>query len=285
VLVVWVASWFPFVDAATALLLVYVLMAGIAALLTYRFLQVSGWPAVQAMLALVLVAAHGLLIYANTTASAEVLILLAVAALIPAQRRLEAVGDVQSVINYSLTLTLLLVAGPSLAALVPLLVLVVPFHEAEARRKPQVFAAMLLVASVPSLIIVAGVWAMAARAGIGPDLLAQPFLADFAPSRHPVATMIILSAVTAPMALVMVIHGAIPDRRRKPLTTLVALALPLYLATGLGWLCATRIRPWMRWLTLAMLLVSTLASWLLARVWADPAWLGGLMPVQLYGLG
>ena len=147
---------------------------------------------------------------------------------------------------------------------------------------------------------------MAARAGIGLDLLAQPFLADFAPSRHPVAAMIIVSAVTAPMALVMVIHGAIPDRRRKPLTTLVALALPLYLAignslfdwqlapwtpaaavmaTGLGWLCATRIRPWMRWFTLAMLLVSTLASWLLARVWADPAWLGGLMPVQLYGLG
>ncbi len=306
VLVVWVASWFFFIDASTALLLVHVLMACIAALLTYRFLLVSGWPAVQAMLALALIAAHGMLIYATTTTSAEFLILLAVAALIPAQRRLEAVGDVQSVINYSLTLTLLLVAGPPLAVLVPVLALAVPFREAEAQGKPQIFAAMLLVAIVPTLIIIAGVWAMAARAGIGLDLLAQPFIADFVPVRQPVATMIILSAVTAPVALVLVVHGAIPDRRRKPLTTVVALALPFYLAIGnslfdwqlapwtpaaamlataLGWLCATRVRPWMRWLTLAMLLVSALASWLLARLWADPAWLDGLMPIQLYGFG
>lgn len=305
VLVVWVASWFVFVDASTALLLVYILMACMAALLAYRFLSVSGWPAFQAMLALVLIASHGMLIYATTTTSAEFLLLLAGAALIPAQRRLEAVGDVQAVINYSLTLTLLLVAGPPLAVLVPFLVLAVPFREAEARQKPQVFAAMLLVAIVPTLIILVGVWAMAARAGIGLDVLAQPFVQDFTPARRPVATMIFLSAISAPVAAILVIHGAIPDRRRKPLTTLVAVALPLYLAIGnslfdwqlapwtptaamlataMGWLCATRVRPWMRWLTLAMLLVSSLGSWLVARLWADPAWLDGLMPIQLYGV-
>jgi hypothetical protein len=305
VLAVWVASWFPLVDAATALLLVYVFMAGLAALLTYRFLLVSGWPAIQAALALGLIASHGMLIYATTTSSAEFLILLAVAALVPAQRRLEAVGDVQSVINYSLTLTLLLMAGPPVTVLLPLLMLFVPFHEAEARQKPQVFAAMLLVAAVPTLIIIAGVWAMAARAGIGTDVLLQPFVEAFVPVRRPVAAMIVLSVVTAPVALILVAHGALPDRRRKPLTTLVAIALPLYLAIGnsffdwqlapwtpaaammataLGWLCATRIRPWMRWLTLAMLLISAAASWMLSGLWADPAWLGGLMPVQLYGL-
>lgn len=305
VLAVWVASWLMVIDANTALALVYVLMASVSAVLAYRFLRVSDWPAVQALVALVLVASHGMLIYATTTTRSEFLILLAVAALIPAQRRLEAVGDVQSIINYGLTLPLLLMAGPPLAALIPLLVLAVPFGETEARHKPQVFAAMLLVALVPTLIIIAGVWAMAGRAGIGFDVLAQPFAERFVLGRHPVALMLFLMAATAPVALALVIHGAVPDRRRKPLTTLVALALPLYLAIGnslfdwqlapwtpaaammatvLGWLCATRVRPWMRWLVLAMLLVSSLVSWLLARLWADPVWLDGLLPIQLYGL-
>lgn len=305
VLVVWVAGWFAVLDAGTALLLVHVSMASLAALLTYRFLLVSGWPAVQAALALALIASHGMLIYATTTTSAEFLVLLAIAALIPAQRRLEAVGDVQSVINYSLTLTLLLMAGPPLAVLIPLLVLAVPIHEAEARQKPQVFAAMLLVASIPTLIIITGVLAMAGRAGIGMDMLAQPFVEQFSLARRPATLMMVLLVATAPVALVLIIHGAVPDRRRKPVTTLVALALPLYLAIGnstfdwqlaawlpagammataLGWLCATRVRPWMRWLTLALLLVSSVASWMLARIWADPMWLDGLLPIQLYGL-
>lgn len=305
VLTVSVASWLGFVDADTALALVYVLMASVAAVLAYRFLRVSDWPAVQAMVALVLVASHGILIYATTTTSAEFLILLSLAALIPAQRRLEAVGDVQSIINYGLTLPLLLMAGPSVAALIPLLVLAVPFGEAEARRKPGVFGAMLLVAFVPTLIIITGVWAMAGRVGIGIDMLVRPFVEHFTPASQPVLPMLLLLAATAPVALALAMHGVIPDRRRKPLTTLVALALPLYLAIGnslfdwqlapwtpaaammataLGWLCSTRVRPWMRWLVLALLLVSSLACWLLARLWADPAWLDGLLPIQLYGL-
>jgi hypothetical protein len=305
VLVVWIASWFAAFDSGIALVLIHVLMACVAALLTYRFLLVSGWPAIQAAVALGLIASHGMLIYATTTTSAELLLLLAAAALIPAQRRLEAVGDVRSVINYSLTLTLLLMAGPPLAVLVPLLVLTVPLHEAEARQKPKVFAAMMLVAAIPTLIIITGVWAMAARAGIGMDVLAQPFVEQFSPVRRPVAPMMVLLVTTASAGLVLIIHGSVPDRRRKPATTLIALALPLYLAIGnsifdwhlapwtpagammataLGWLCATRVRPWLRWVTLLLLLVSSVASWLLARFWADPMWLDGLLPVQFYGL-
>lgn len=305
VLVVWVASWFTVLGADTALLLVYVLVAGLAALLTYRFLLVSGWSSVQGALALALIASHGMLIFATSTTSAEFLVLLSAGALIPAQRRLEAVGDVRSVINYSLTLTLLLLAGPPLAALIPLLVLAVPFHEAEARQKPQVFAAMLLVAIIPTLIIITGVWAMAGRAGIGTDVLVRPFVEQFSLARRPATLMLVLAIVTAPVALALVIHGVVPDRRRKPVTTLAALALPLYLAIGnstldwqlahwlpaaammvtaVAWLCTTRVRPWMRWLVLALLLVSSAASWMLSPVWADPLWLDGLLPVQLYGL-
>lgn len=304
VLAVWLASWLVVVDADTALVLVYVLLASVAAVLSYRFLRVSDWPGVQALLAVVLLASHGVLLYSVTTASPEFLVILAVGVLIPAQRRLEAVGDVQAIINYGLTLPLLLMAGPSVAALIVLLVLAVPFREAEARQKPQVFAAMLLVAVVPALIVIAGVLAMAGRVGIGLDILIDPFAQAFTLARRPMLPMLFLIVATAPVALVLVFHAAIPDRRRKLLTTLVALALPLYLAVGnsvfnwhlapwtpaaammacvLGWLCATRVRPWMRWLALGLLLASAAASWLLAPVWADVAWLDGLMPIRLFG--
>lgn len=305
VLALWVARAIPFVDAETGLLLVYVAVATMGAALSYRALRISDWPAVQALVALVLVASHGVLLYAVTTASPEFLLVLAIGVLIPVQRRLEAVGDVQAIINFGLTLPLLLMAGPPVAALILLLSLAVPFREAEARQKPSVFAAMLLVAVVPALIIVAGVLAMAGRAGIGMDTLMQPFVDAFALSPSPIMPMLFLLVTTAPVALLLLAHGAIPDRRRKLLTTLVAVALPIYLAVGdsifdwqlapwtpaaammttvLGWLGSTRLRPWMRWLALGLLAFSALASWLLARLWVDPAWLDGLMPIQLYGL-
>lgn len=308
VLVVWVASGLGLFDADTALLLLHVLMASLCAILFYRFLRVSDWPSMQALVAVALVASNGVLLNGVTTASPDFPILLAVAALIPAQRRLESVGDVQSIINYGLTLPLLLLAGPPLAALIAVLVLAVPFSEAEAREKPQVFAAMWLVAVVPTLIVITGVWAMAGRAGIGMDVLAQPFADRFAlvsGSVSPLLPALFMLVAMAPVALVLVAHAIVPDPRRKLLTTLIALALPLYLAVGnsvfawqlapwtpaaammattVGWLGTTRVRPWMRWMVLAMLLASSLGSWLLAPMWAEPAWLGGLWPIRLFGL-
>lgn len=183
--------------------------------------------------------------------------------------------------------------------------LAVPFREAEARQKPSAFAAMLLVAVVPALIIVAGVVAMAGRAGIGLDILLRPFAEAFTPTWSPVVPMLFLLVTTAPVALLLFAHAVIPDRRRKLLTTLVAFALPVYLAMGnsafdwqlatwapaavmmatvLGWLCSTRTRPWMRWLALGLLAFSSAGSWLLAPFWADPVWLHGLLPIQLNGL-
>jgi hypothetical protein len=304
VLAVWMASWLSLlVDPDTGLVLVYVLLASVSAIASYRALRGSDWPAFQALLALCLVAGQGTLIYAVTTASPEFLLILAAGILIPARRRLEAVGDVQSVINYGLTLPLLLMAGPPLSALIPLLVLAVPLREPEARRKPQVFGAMLLVAIVPALIIIAGVWAMAARAGIGIDAFVTPFGDAFARVASSPTRALLLLATTAPVALILIVHLAVPDRRRKLLTTMLAVLLPLYLlagnsvfdwqlaswtpaaamlACGLGWLCSTRLRPWMRWLALGLLLASLLAGWSLARLWAEPAWLAGLMPLRLF---
>lgn len=305
VLAVWIASWFSFaLDADTALVLVYVMLASGGAMLAYEGLRKSDWPVVQAMLALLLVAGHGVLLYSVTTASHEFLLLFAAAALIPAARRLEAVGDVQSILNYGLTLTVLLLAGPQLAVLIPLLVLAVPFREPEARRKISVFGAMLLVAVIPALIIVAGVWAMAAKSGLDTAVLAQPFAEAFERSSGSVTRPLLLLAMTAPVGLVMLVHILVPDRRRKVVTSLLALILPAYvlvgnamfawnlapwtpgaimLATSLGWLCSTRLRAWTRWVALGLLAVGSLGSWALAASWADAPWMSGLMPLRLFG--
>lgn len=305
VLSVWVAGWFTFaLDPDTALVLVYVGMASLAAAVAYGALRGSDWPALPALLLLALMATHGIVLSSVTLATHELLLLLAAGTLIPAARRLEAVGDVQSIINYGLTLILLLLAGPPLAALIPLLVLAVPFREAEARQKPSVFGAMLLVAVVPTLIIMVGVIAMAAQAGLSLTVLVQPFVDAFVRANSPVALPVVLMLVAAPIGLIVIMHSVLPDRRRKVATSLLTVLLPAYLlvgnsvfawglapwlpaaallATTLGWLCATRLRHWQQWLALALLAFGNLGSWAVTSIWADPDWLAALLPLRLFG--
>lgn len=301
----WAASWFGFaVDQQTALALGYVAIAAVGAAVVYRQLRASDWPMAQAGLAIVLVSSQAMLLQMVTGVGPEFLIVITVFTLIPGWRGLAAVGDTQSVVNYGLILPLLLLSGPALAALVPLLVLAVPFSEPEARRKPRVFMAMLLVGIVPALIIVLGVTVLAVRAGIGLVEFITPLVRAFQPGRWPFLAPIILMALTAPVGLAALLHALIPDRRRQVLTSGLVLFVPLYLALGnsflsfnlapwtpavallattLGWLGATRVRPWMRWLVLGLLLAGSVASWWLAPRWAEPAWLEGLLPFQLFG--
>jgi hypothetical protein len=304
VLTVWMGSWFtPVTDLQTGIALVYVGLATVLAFSAFRLLLESDWPAPMAVLALAMVAGHGVLLYAVTQTAPEFLLVLVAALLIPSTRRLESVGDVQSIINLGLTLPLLLLAGPPLAALVPYLVFAVPLSQSEARGDLGVFGSLLLVAVVPVLIIIAGIWAMSARAGIGLDFLAQPFIDGFTPQGGSAAGAMVLLAMQAPAGLVVLVHCVIPDRRRKIFTSMLAVLLPIYVAWGnaffgwglaawtpaalmigttLGWLCATRVRAWMRWLVLGLLAVGLAASWLLASRWADPVWLDGLLPVQFF---
>lgn len=301
----WIAGWFGFaVDQPTTLALGYVALAAAGAATVYRRLRDSDWPLLQAILAMVLVSSHAMLLQMVTGVGPQLLILITVYTLIPGWRALAAVGDTRAVVNYGLILPLLLLAGPALAALVPLLVLAVPFSEAEARRKPRVFMAMLLVGIVPSLIVLLSVVILVARAGIGPDDIIVPLVQAFQPGRQPLLAPIMLMVLTAPVGLAALLHACIPDRRRQILTSALVVALPLYLAIGnsflsfqlapwlpaaallatsLGWLGATRVRAWMRWVVLALLLGGCAASWWLAPAWAEPAWLEGLLPFQLFG--
>ena len=304
-LALWIAGWFGAVlDGGTALVLVYVVVAAGAAVAAFRSLRTNDWPTVQAFFVLALVAGHGMMLQAVTSAAPEFFVVLAAALLIPAARRLEAVGDVQAIINFGLVLPVLVMAGPPLLPLIPLLVLAVPLREGEARRRPGVFGAMLLVSAVPPVILVLGVWAIAARSGLGINALAAPFVAAFERGDGDALPMLALAGFAAPVAAVPLIHMLVPDRRRKVWTSLLTLLLPVYLAAGnawfswglafwtpaaallamtLGWLAATRVRPWLRWGALALLLASLVGGWALRASWADKAWLDGLMPIQLYG--
>jgi hypothetical protein len=304
VLLLGVAQWLrPVLDSDTALMLFYVALATSGAALLYRGLRYNEWPGIAAFVVLLLVASHGVMLFSVSTARADFILVLVAALLIPPLRRLEAVNDVQAVMNFGLVLPLLVLAGPPLAALVPLLILAVPMREPEARKSGRVFASMLLVSAIPVIIVLLGVWAMSARMGLGGDVLLAPFRAAFDLRRGPLLPSLILLASTAPLGAVMLIHSAIPDRRRKIMTSVVAFALPFYLAIGnayldwrlaiwtpaavmlatsLGWLSATRVRPWMRWLATGLLILGSAGSWMLANGWSDPAWLGGLMPIRLF---
>lgn len=305
VLLIWMAGWFGAVlDTSTALVLIYVGLAAFAGASTYRSLRQSDWPGWMALLALVLLLAHPMLLQSITLATPEFVLMLAAGMLIPARRLLEAVGDVQSVLGYGLVLPVLLLAGPPLALLILPLVMAVPLSEREARRNGGVFLAMSVVAIIPVIIVILGVWSMTARVGIGMDYLLAPFAQAYSIDQaSPVQPMILL-AIGAPVGLTVILHMIVPDRRRKIMTSLLVLGVPAWVllgnsylsfgvqpwapalilvGTSMGWLAATRVRPWMRWMVLGLMLVGDAASWTLAPFWSDPAWLNGLMPIHLFG--
>ena len=304
-LIDWLAGWFAgLVDLRTGVALIYVVVAAMAAAALFRQFLASDWPVPRAVLAVMLVLSHPMMLQAVTTAGPEFMIVVTAALLIPGRRGLEAVGDAQSVINYGLILPLLLLSGPALAALIPFLLLAVPLPDPEARRRPAAFLAMLLIGIVPVLIVVLGVSVIAARAGIGPDAFIAPFMRTFAPDHSALLGPLLLMALCAPVGFAAVLHAVIPDRRRKIFTSMMVLAVPLYLAVGnslfafnqsqwvaaaaflaaaLGWLGATRVREWMQWLVVALLLAGSAASWWLATLWSQPGWLEGLMPIQIFG--
>jgi hypothetical protein len=304
VLALWVARWPAGVlDPATALVIVYIVVTAIVSGLLYEALCRSNWPPLMAAALLGLVVAHGLVLFAVTSTVPEFLLVLALGAIIPSRRQLEAVGDVRSIINYGLTLPLLLLAGPPLAVLLPPLVFAVPLRDSQARRQFKMFVALLLVAVVPALIVLAGAAAIALRGGVGLEFLVTPFVSAFQLHAGESAGTSLAMSVTALVGLVVVLHIFIRDRRRQVRSSVLALLLPAYLvagnsifswhlsawtpalallATTLGWLADTRIRPWMRWLTLGLMATSTGASWLIASQWATPQWIASLLRFHLF---
>jgi len=217
--------------------------------------------------------------------------------LIPSIRSMEEVGDVQSAIGLGLVLPLLLLASPITTPLIVPVAVGIALANPDARRDFRAFAAMLLVALLPTIIVAIGILGFLAQAGFD---LADALL-PYATAYHaiqlsdPTPTLLTLGAF-APVGLVPLIYCFYPGlpERRHVLSALAILGFPLYLvlvrstiapamtpivpplaliAGFVSWLAVVRLPLALRVFALAMLAISAIASWLLPTLWSDPDWL------------
>ncbi|MBI4920603.1 MAG: hypothetical protein HY834_02550 [Devosia nanyangense] len=283
----------------TALALLPAIAAGLLFGVLYHCVRDSDWGAPAALLLMVLLGGHALVLYAITSAGMQIPTLIALGALIPAIRRLESVGDVQADVSFGLVLPLLLLAGPQTAPLILPLAMASAIANPDGRRDHRAFIAMLLVAVMPTLIVIVGVVGFAMQAGIDPADLLVPYVRAFA-SVHldGLVTGLADMTVLAPVAIIPIVYCFIPDRRRRCWSALAVVGLPVYLALGnavfpwhlpawvpavaqlstfAAWAAVARVRLPLRVATLALLAVAAAASWALPAIWTDTEWKAALL--------
>jgi len=281
----------------TTLSLIAAVAAGMIFGALYGRLRANGWLAVGALFVLVAVGLHAGTLYAITAQSRAIPLYIAIAALIPSIRSMEEVGDVQSAIGLGLVLPLLLLASPITTPLIVPVAVGIALANPDARRDFRAFAAMLLVALLPTIIVAIGILGFLAQAGFD---LADALL-PYATAYHaiqlsdPTPTLLTLGAF-APVGLVPLIYCFYPGlpERRHVLSALAILGFPLYLvlvrstiapamtpivpplaliAGFVSWLAVVRLPLALRVFALAMLAISAIASWLLPTLWSDLDWL------------
>ena len=122
----------------------------------YRRLRYNAWPAAEAGVVVAALAVNAIVVAAVIADHNAIPAAVACAALIPAIRRLESVGDVQAEMSFGLVLPLLFLARPTTSLLIPILAAFGAFSDPTARSDRRAFVAMFLVAIMPSLLIVVG---------------------------------------------------------------------------------------------------------------------------------
>ena len=141
----------------TTLSLISAVAAGLAFGVLYERMRAHGWLAIGAVLVLLALGLHAGVLYTITAQSRAIPLYIAIAALIPAIRSMEEVGDVQAAIGLGLVLPLLLLASPSVTPLILPLAVGIALANPDARRDLRAFAAMLLVALLPTIIVAIGI--------------------------------------------------------------------------------------------------------------------------------
>src|SRR3569623_2246151 len=149
----------------TTLALISAVAAGLTFGLLYERMRAHGWQSIGAVLVLLALGLHAATLYTITAQSRATPLYIAIAALIPAIRSMEEVGDVQAAIGIGLILPLLLLASPTTTPLLLPLAVGIALANPDARRDPRAFAAMLLVALLPTLIVAIGILGFLAQAG------------------------------------------------------------------------------------------------------------------------
>jgi len=292
-----------------ALSFIAAIVAGLMYGVLYDRLRANGWFVGGALGLVAAVLFHVGALYTVTASSPAIPLLIAVGALIPAIRGLEEVGDVQSAIGLSLLLPLLLLASPLTTLLILPIALFAALVDPDGRRDPRAFVAMLLVAILPTIIVAIGIVGFIAQARLEVVDALLPYVDTYANLRFGDLLGSLLALGTyAPAIIVPIAYCFWPNlpERRRVLSALAVVALPLYLSTArvvlnttlspltpsvaflaafLSWLAVVRLPFLLRLLALVLLVLGTVLSWLPLELWDDPAWKAALLHVVPQGLG
>src|SRR3569623_3328320 len=217
---------------SVTLLLLAAVAAGLTFGLLYERMRAHGWQSIGAVLVLLALGLHAATLYTITAQSRAIPLYIAIAALIPAIRSMEEVGDVQAAIGIGLLIPLLLLASPTTAPLILPLAVGIALANPDARRDPRAFAAMLLVALLPTLIVAIGILGFLAQAGFD---LADALMTYVNTYRglhagDPVPSLLALVAF-APVGLVPLVYCVYPGlpEKRHVVSALLIVGFPLYL--------------------------------------------------------
>ncbi|MEO6012964.1 MAG: hypothetical protein ABIQ30_05185 [Devosia sp.] len=287
-----------------ALSLTGALVCGLAFGVLYDRLRSNGWFALGAIALLIALALHAGSLYTLSASSRAIPLYLAFAVLIPAIRSLEDVGDVQSAIGLGLLLPMLLLASPITTPLIIPIAIGAALAEPDGRRDPRAFAAMLLVAILPTLIVAVGIFGFLVQAHIDVADALFAYVAAYSDIHlGDVLGSVATLAVYAPVLLVPLVYCVWPNlpEKRHMFSALAIIAMPLYLAVArvtlntamtpivppmallaafMSWLAFVRLPVALRIFALAMLVLAVAASWTQTGLWYDAEWRGAL----LYGL-
>lgn len=199
----------------------------------YQSMRDHGWSRLMAGGMLVALGVHPFLVYAPMVQLFSLLVLVPCVPLITAVGRLATVGDVKTEINMGLVLPLLLLSAPETAPLVLPLAVISTLFNPDARVDLRAFVAMFFVTLVPTLIVIAGIWAFAAHHNVPAQALIVPYASIFSnPSPIGVGQVWKALAALLPMAAVAILYGALSPGLRKLPAALMAALLPSYLVIG-----------------------------------------------------
>jgi len=259
---------------------------GMGMLLAWLFerLIYNNWSPQMALLFAFLLATNPMVIQTAVFDHRSLSTMLACALIVLGVRRIESVGDVQANLSLGLALPLLLLDGPPLALLIVPLALFGVFADSAARKDVRAFAAMLLAAIMPTLLVLTGL--LGALGVTGFLDLARHYVGSYVfRPLDPVASGQLVNVVlwtVLPFGIVTFFYLFVRDRRWQPVSALVALALPFYLMAGelafswniaptlpsvaflaafAAWLSVARLRPTFRLASVALLGLSSVAGW------------------------
>jgi hypothetical protein len=287
----------------TTLSFLAAVVSGLAFGLLYDRMRANGWTIVGSAAMLLLLAGHAHVLYSITAASRGLPLYFALAAIIPAIRQVERVGDVQSTIGLGLLMPLVLLAGPLTTPLIVPLALGAALADPDGRRDLRAFVAMLLVALLPALIVAIGVVGFVAQSGIGAENVILPYVATYGQLQMgDVAHSLGVLFTFAPVAVVPLLYCIWPNlpEKRHVWSAIAVVALPAYLAAArvvfsstmqpfvpavamlaayISWLCVVRLPPLLRALAAVALAVAAFVSWTQTGFWDDAEWKDALFGV------